>query len=74
MLRHLVAVSASLAANGTAGQTFIMNLKQDDERSDLGDCGQSARLACRPALGEYRAGGDEAKESPIISFGATFHT
>jgi hypothetical protein len=28
MLRHLVAVSASLAANGTAGQTFIMNLEQ----------------------------------------------
>jgi hypothetical protein len=27
-LRHLVAVSASLAANGTAGQTFIMNLEQ----------------------------------------------
>jgi hypothetical protein len=27
MLRHLVAVSASLAANGTAGQTFIMNLE-----------------------------------------------
>jgi hypothetical protein len=26
-LRHLVAVSASLAANGTAGQTFIMNLE-----------------------------------------------
>jgi hypothetical protein len=29
MLRHLVAVSASLAANGTAGQTFIMNLNQE---------------------------------------------
>jgi hypothetical protein len=28
-LRHLVAVSASLAANGTAGQTFIMNLNQE---------------------------------------------
>jgi hypothetical protein len=28
MLRHLVAVSASLAANGSAGQTFIMNLEQ----------------------------------------------
>jgi hypothetical protein len=27
-LRHLVAVSASLSANGTAGQTFIMNLEQ----------------------------------------------
>jgi hypothetical protein len=27
MLRHLVAVSASLSANGTAGQTFIMNLE-----------------------------------------------
>jgi hypothetical protein len=27
-LRHLVAVSASLVANGTAGQTFIMNLEQ----------------------------------------------
>ena len=27
-LRHLVAVSASLAANGTAGQTFILNLDQ----------------------------------------------
>jgi hypothetical protein len=27
-LRHLVAVSASLVANGIAGQTFIMNLKQ----------------------------------------------
>jgi hypothetical protein len=27
-LRHLVAVSSSLAANGTAGQTFIMNLEQ----------------------------------------------
>jgi hypothetical protein len=26
-LRHLVAASASLAANGTAGQTFIMNLE-----------------------------------------------
>jgi hypothetical protein len=26
-LRHLIAVSASLAANGTAGQTFIMNLE-----------------------------------------------
>jgi hypothetical protein len=25
-LRHLVAVSASLSANGAAGQTFIMNL------------------------------------------------
>jgi hypothetical protein len=29
MLRHLVAVSASLAANGSAGQTFIMNLNQE---------------------------------------------
>ena len=28
-LRHLIAVSASLAANGTAGQTFIMNLNQE---------------------------------------------
>jgi hypothetical protein len=28
-LRHLVAVSASLAANGTAGQTFILNLDQE---------------------------------------------
>jgi hypothetical protein len=28
MLRHLVAVSASLSANGTAGQTFIINLEQ----------------------------------------------
>jgi hypothetical protein len=27
-LRRLVAVSASLSANGTAGQTFIMNLEQ----------------------------------------------
>jgi hypothetical protein len=27
-LRHLVAVSASLSANGTAGQTFVMNLEQ----------------------------------------------
>jgi hypothetical protein len=27
-LRHLVAVSASLSANGTAGQTFIMNPEQ----------------------------------------------
>jgi hypothetical protein len=27
-LRHLVATSASLAANGTAGQTFILNLGQ----------------------------------------------
>jgi hypothetical protein len=27
-VRHLVAVSASLVANGTAGQTFIMNLEQ----------------------------------------------
>jgi hypothetical protein len=27
-LRHLVAVSASLSANGTAGQTFILNLEQ----------------------------------------------
>jgi hypothetical protein len=27
-LRHLVAVSATLAANGTAGQTFILNLDQ----------------------------------------------
>jgi hypothetical protein len=32
-LRHLVAVSASLSANGTAGQTFIMNL--DPETKDL---------------------------------------
>ena len=28
-LRHLVAVSASLSANGTAGQTFILNLDQE---------------------------------------------
>jgi hypothetical protein len=28
-LRHLVAVSASLAVNGTAGQTFILNLDQE---------------------------------------------
>jgi hypothetical protein len=28
MLRHLAAASASLTANGTAGQTFIMNLEQ----------------------------------------------
>jgi hypothetical protein len=28
-LRHLVAVSGSLSANGTAGQTFIMNLNQE---------------------------------------------
>jgi hypothetical protein len=28
-LRHLVAVSASLAANGTAGQTYILNLDQE---------------------------------------------
>jgi hypothetical protein len=28
-LRHLVAVSALLVANGTAGQTFIMNLNQE---------------------------------------------
>jgi hypothetical protein len=28
-LRHLVAVSASLGANGTAGQTFIVNLDQE---------------------------------------------
>lgn len=27
-LRHLVAVSAQLHANGTAGQTFVMNLEQ----------------------------------------------
>jgi hypothetical protein len=27
-LRHLVAVSASLVANGTAGQTFVINLEQ----------------------------------------------
>jgi hypothetical protein len=33
MLRHLVAVSASLSANGTAGQTFIMNL--EDATKDL---------------------------------------
>jgi hypothetical protein len=33
-LRHLVAVSASLVANGTAGQTFIMNLEQTTK--DLG--------------------------------------
>jgi hypothetical protein len=30
-LRHLVAVSASLAANGTVGQSFIMNLSQETE-------------------------------------------
>jgi hypothetical protein len=28
-LRHLVAVSASLTVNGTAGQTFILNLDQE---------------------------------------------
>jgi hypothetical protein len=28
-LRHLLAVSASLSANGTAGQTFIMNLNKE---------------------------------------------
>jgi hypothetical protein len=32
-LRHLVTVSASLSANGTAGQTFIMNL--EPETKDL---------------------------------------
>src|ERR1700758_2129184 len=57
-LQHLVAVSASLSANGTAGQTFILNLDQETKELTWADCGQSAGTASRSALGECPTGRD----------------
>jgi hypothetical protein len=55
-LRHLVAVSASLAVNGAADQTFIMNLEQTTK--DLTWATWSVCLAClQTRVGELLSGG-----------------
>jgi hypothetical protein len=55
-LRHLVAVSASLSANGTAGQTFIMNLDQGTKELTWATVASLLGLPAEPRWGNVVLG------------------
>ena len=61
-LRHLIAVSISLHANGSAGRTFILHLAPDTQRTRLGNPGELSGAARRPTMERADPGGDVGGE------------
>jgi hypothetical protein len=61
-LRHLIAVSTSLNANGSAGRTFILHLGPETRGTRMGNLGELSWVARGSALERSDPGGDVGGE------------
>jgi hypothetical protein len=70
-LRHLLAVSASLHANGSAGRTFILNYQQHTREAAWATLVSLQGLPAEPRWGEYVLAelARENKIKPIVGIG-----